>query len=56
MSDQSILCLVFKTCGAFSDLGVTGSKKGNRKEERMMSCLESTFGLVLEQMTSRITS
>ena len=56
MSDQSILCLVFIICGAFSDLVVTGSKKGNWKEERMMSCLESTLGLVLEQMTSRITS
>ena len=55
-SDQAILCLLFKTSGAFSDLGIGDGLWGNMKEDKMMSCFESIFGFDLEQSTSRITS
>ena len=56
-SDQIILCLVLRTSGAFlSRLGLVEGLTGSWKEEIMMSCLESTLGLVLEQSTSMTDS
>ena len=56
-SDQIILCLVLGTYGAFlSGLGLAEGLTGSWKEEMMMSCLESTLGLVLEQSTSMTDS
>ena len=54
VSVHLILCFVFSTFGAtiFFSSEFPISEKGRRKEEKMMSCFESTFEFNFEHMTS----
>ena len=44
------------TSGAFTDTGLGVGLRGSLNEDNITSCLESTLGFVLEQITPRTDS